>query len=132
MSASLSKKSISVAAGSFLFALTSGTVLMFGIGGANAASTEACTVAKPVTSVTATGNNTITWNTSGNCEGVKVELYMVNVDGSETLIQTDSVVEDNQATFTYGVIASGTSYDFRISGSTENTATPVSLTKISQ
>lgn len=127
MSVQLSKKSISVASGSFLFALTTGVAILFGIGGANASQTDVCTVEKSVTSVDQNGNNSITWDTKGNCTGVEVKLYMVHPDGSEQLLQKDDVSEDSYASFTYGVIPQGLSYDFRIQGSTESTKTPVSL-----
>lgn len=127
MSVQLSKKSISVAGGSFLFALTTGVAVLFGIGGANASQTEVCTVEKPVTSVDLNGNNSIVWETKGNCTGVAVKFYMVHPDGSEQLLQKDDVSEDGYASFTYGVIPAGLTYDFRIQGSTENTKTPVSL-----
>lgn len=130
MSGTLSKKSISVAGGTFLFALTSGLAIMFGMGGANAADSQACTVAKPVTSVTASGNNIITWSTTGNCEGVTVTLHMVDVKGVDNIVQTDDVSVDNQASFTYGAIPAGHVYDFKIQGTTEGTKTPVSLTTL--
>lgn len=123
----LSRKSLSVVITAFTGAFVAGTIVLFG-GGANAASTDACTVSKPaVVADASTGMTDISWTASGTCGGVSIDMVMVDVDGSEKVIQSDSIADDLAGSFRYGTLVSGTSYDFRVHGETDSTSAPVSL-----
>lgn len=127
---SLPAKSLSVVITAFAGAFIAGTVILFG-GGANAAATNACTVSAPVVVFDENdGMTDISWTTEGTCGGVSIDMVMVSADGSEKLLQSDSVVEDQAAAFRYGTLVAGTSYDFRVHGDTESTSIPVSLHKV--
>lgn len=126
MRKSFPAKTVTVAATSFLSALLGGTLLLTGMVGANAAETTSCHIAAPTSATSAYGNEQITWTGSGNCEGVTIDLVSIT-DAGETVLSSDDLTEDATATFTYGTLVAGSSYEFRIHGKAGDSATPIVL-----
>lgn len=123
------RRTLATATASFFAALIAGTAVMAGLGAASAAGPSTCHVSEPTSAVTDTGNTQTTWVADGNCIGVTIDMVMIDANG-ETTLSSDHLDEDLTASFTYGVLVGGTSYEFRIHGSTEDTATPVVLTTV--
>jgi hypothetical protein len=120
-------RNLRLAALSFTAALGAGTIVMSGLLGANAATDTTCHIATPTETVNVSGNTTLTWTSAGDCADITVSLVAVTTVGEKTLA-TDSIGNDNTATFTYGTLPAGTAYDFRIQGASGQAATPQTLT----
>lgn len=126
MRKSFPAKTLTVAATSFLSALVGGTFLLTGMVGANAAESTSCHVAAPTSATSQYGNQNITWTATGNCDGVSIDLVSITGD-SESTLTTDDLTSDRKATFTYGTLTPGTTYEFRIHGKSASTNTPIVL-----
>lgn len=126
MRKSLINKTATVAVTSFTGALAAGGFFLFGMVGANAAGETNCNILTPVETVSEYGMTTLDWTAEGNCTGVVINLVSIDQSGTEKIVTSDNL-EDLTASFTYGTLAVGTSYDFQVVGATAETNTAVSI-----
>ncbi len=106
-----------------------GLVFVGGLG-ANAAESNSCHINSSTSKITPFGNHVLTWGASGDCAGVTVSLVAVTANSSQVL-QADPLSPSLSASFTYGVIEAGTTYDFVVAGKTPATKKPIVLKTVS-